>query len=338
MRAAVLQGKGRPLEVVELPDPAPGPGELLVRVEACGVCGSDLHLSDAYDLPGLVLGHELSGTVVARGAGVEGWDEGDALAALSVATCGRCAACLSGQVRKCARAAMIGVERPGGYAEYLTLPAHDAVPLPDGFDLSLGALIEPLSVALHAIERGAVGHGDDVLVLGAGPVGLAVVAWLHHLGVRSVVASDPSEARRGLAERFGAAVVDPGAGDVAEAFRDLTGRAPSVVVECVGVPGLIQGAIDAAGVDARVVVAGVCMHTDRIAPLGAITKELDLRFAFYYRRQDYDYAIDAIASGRFDPRPFVTSVVDLDGLPARFDELKTPTAHAHAHAKVLVQP
>jgi (R,R)-butanediol dehydrogenase/meso-butanediol dehydrogenase/diacetyl reductase len=319
-----------------MPDPSPTPGELLVRVDSCGICGSDLHLSDAYDLPGLVLGHEFSGTVVDHAAGVEGWSSGDPIAALSVATCGRCEACLSGRVRKCLAASMIGIERPGGFAQYVTLPAHDAIRLPREFELAVGALIEPLAVGLHAIERGAIGHLDDVLVLGAGPVGLAVVAWLDHLGVRSLAASDLSAARRDLAERLGAAAIDPAAGDVATSFLDLTGRPPTVVVECVGVPGLLQHAIDVAPGDARLVVAGGCMQPDTITPIAAVTKELDLRFAFYYRRQDFDYTIDVIHAGRFDPRPLITSEVDLDGLPDRFDELKTPASHTDA--KVLVRP
>jgi (R,R)-butanediol dehydrogenase/meso-butanediol dehydrogenase/diacetyl reductase len=336
MRAAVLQRRGEPLDVVEVADPTPGPGELLVRVDSCGICGSDLHLSDAYDLPGVVMGHEFSATVVDHADGVEGWAPGDPLAALSVATCGRCDACLSGRVRKCRQAAMIGIERPGGYAELVTLPAHNAIRLPDGFDLRVGALIEPLAVGLHALERGAVSHTDDVLVLGAGPVGLAVVAWLDHLGVRSVVASDPSAARRTLAESLGAATVDPGSGDVASAFRDLTTREPTLVVECVGVPGLIQSAIDLAAVDARVVIAGVCMQPDSIVPLTAITKELDVYFAFYYRQQDFDYTIDVIHRGRFDPSPLITAEVGLDDAPQRFADLKTPASQADA--KVLIRP
>jgi (R,R)-butanediol dehydrogenase/meso-butanediol dehydrogenase/diacetyl reductase len=336
MRAAVLQKKSEPLAIVDLDDPTPGPGELLVRVDSCGICGSDLHFSDSYELPGLVLGHEFSGTVADRGPDVEGWATGTPLTALSVATCGRCDACLSGRVRKCQQASMIGIERPGAYAEYLTVPAHNALALPDGFDTAIGALIEPLAVGLHAIERGRVAPYDDVLVIGAGPVGLAVIAWLEHLGVRSFVASAPSAARRDLASRLGAAVVDPSADDVASRFAELTGRPPSVVIECVGVPGLLQQAVDHAAIDATVVIAGVCMQPDDLVPIIAMTKELDLRFAFYYRQQDFDYAIDAIHRGRFDPRPLVTSEVGLDDLPARFDELKTPASHADA--KVLVRP
>lgn len=336
MRAAVLQARPNPLDIVEMPDPSPAAGELLVRVDSCGICGSDLHMSDAFDLPGVVLGHEFSGTVVDHAADVEGWSAGDALAGLSLATCGHCEHCLAGRVRKCTGASMVGGERPGAYAEYLTLPAHDARRLPEGFDTPVAALTEPLSVALHAIERGGVGHHDDVLVIGAGPVGLAVVAWLDHLGVRSLVASDPSPVRRATAETLGAAAIDPGTGEAGATFRDLTGRPPDVVIECVGLPGLMGDAIEAAAVDSRVVIAGVCMHPDTFFPLTAMSKELDLRFTFYYRRQDFDYTIDMIHHGRFDPRRLITSEIGLDALPERFEELKSPASHDHV--KVLVRP
>ena len=336
MRAAVLQKKSEPLAIVDLDDPSPGPGELLVRVDSCGICGSDLHFSDSYELPGLVLGHEFSGTVADRGPGVEGWATGTPLTALSVATCGRCDACLSGRVRECRQASMIGIERPGAYAEYLTVPAHNALALPEGFDTAIGALSNRSPSDCTPSSGAASRRTTTLLVIGAGPVGLAVIAWLDHLGVRSFVASDLSAARRHLAETLGVAVVDPASDDVAGRFVELTGRPPSVVIECVGVPGLLQQAVDLAAIDATVVIAGVCMQPDNLVPIIAMTKELDLRFAFDYRQQDFDYAIDAIHRGRFDPRPLVTAEVGLDDLPARFDELKSPASHADA--KVLVRP
>lgn len=335
MRAATLQQAGEPLTLAELPDPAPAPGELLLRVEACGICGSDLHLAQTYSLPGLVLGHEFCGTVAAVGPGVEGWEEGDRVAGLPLATCGRCVACLSGRPRKCPTATMVGIERPGAYAEYVALPAASAHRLPSTLEPAHGALVEPLAVALHAIGRAGFEPGEDALVLGGGPVGLAVTLWLRALGAGEVVVSDPVPARRSLAEQLGASVtVDPSTADVAGAFTATAGHLPRLVIECVGVPGLLQHAVDVAAVDARVVVTGVCMAPDPLTPLTAMMKELDLRFAYYYTEADFRTTIDHLDRERIDPLPLVTDEIPLEEVPARFEALKHPTDEC----KVLITP
>jgi (R,R)-butanediol dehydrogenase/meso-butanediol dehydrogenase/diacetyl reductase len=335
VRAAILQQPGQPLAITDQPDPTPAAGELLLRVDACGICGSDLHVSDAYPLPGLVLGHEFCGTVESVGAHVDDFEAGDRVTALSLTTCGYCAACLSGRPRKCPSAVMVGIERPGAFAEYVTMPARDVFRLPNTLDPRHGALIEPLSVALHTVDRAELEPGDDVLVIGGGPVGLAVALWARQLGAREVVVSDPVEKRRALAESLGASTtVDPTKDDVGDAFEAVTGTRPRVVIECVGVPGMIQHAVDVAATDATVVVAGVCMAPDSIVPLIPMTKELDLRFAFYYRARDYTTAISMIDRERIDPLPLVTAEVTLDELPGRFEQLKTPSDDC----KVLIRP
>lgn len=335
MRAAVMQQLGEPLAVVDLDDPTPGEDEVVVRVEACGICGSDLHLAGTYPLPGVTLGHEFCGEVVAVGPGVADVGEGDRVAALPLATCGRCGPCLTGRPRKCVEAAMIGIERAGGYAELAVIPGRSAFRLPASFDARLGALVEPLAVGLHAVERAGLVPGDDVLVIGGGPVGLAVAVWLGHLGAGEVVVSDPVPARRDLAVSLGATgTLDPGSGDVGEAFTALTGSPAPVVIECVGIPGMIQHATDVVATDGRVVIAGVCMQPDTLMPLVGMQKELDLRFAFYYRTNDYLVTIDMIDSGRLDPLPLVTDEISLDDVPERFEALKSP----NTEGKVLIRP
>lgn len=335
MRTAILQQPGEPLAVVERPDPTPEPNELLLRVDACGICGSDLHVSDAYPLPGLVLGHEFCGTVEEVGPDTQGFEVGDRVTALSLTTCGHCAACLSGRPRKCPSAVMVGIERPGAFAEYVTMPSRDVFRLPNTLDPQHGALIEPLAVALHTVDRARLEPGDDVLVIGGGPVGLAVALWARQLGAREVVVSDPVAARRSLAEQVGASTtVDPTKQDVGDAFEQATGSRPRVVLECVGVPGMIQHAADVADIDATVVIAGVCMVPDSLLPIVPMTKELDVRFSFYYRARDYTTAIAMIDRGRIDPLPLVTSEVTLDQLPDRFQQLKSPSDDC----KVLIRP
>lgn len=335
MRAVVMTTLGGPLEPAELDDPTPGPGEVVVAVDSCGICGSDLHIVDAVALPGHVLGHELAGRVAAVGEGVGGRRVDDPVMALSLATCGVCEACRRGRPRKCTAALMLGVETPGGYAEFVRAPAHDVVALPDGFDLRLGALVEPLAVARHAVGRGGLRPGETALVIGGGPVGLAVLLWLKRLGAGTVVVTDPLPARRAVAERFGADVVlDPTAGDLGAQFADAGVGAPTLVLECVGLPGLVDQAASVAAVDGRVVVVGVCMADDRYFPYNAMHKELDWRFAFYYCRADVDATIAAVADGTLDAGPLITAEVGLDTTAQAFAGLRAGAEDT----KVLIRP
>ncbi|HEX7095632.1 MAG TPA: alcohol dehydrogenase catalytic domain-containing protein, partial [Acidimicrobiales bacterium] len=235
MRAAVVNAEHR-FDVVEVPDPAPGPGELLLRVGACGICGSDLK-AVANMPPGLVMGHEFAGEVVAIGPDVSGWREGTAVCALPLIGCGRCARCAAGDVAHCASVDMIGVGgSSGAYAQYVRVSARESFALPEGIGTDVGALVEPLAVGLHAVERAAIAPRERVLVIGAGPVGLAVTMWVRHVGAREVVVTDPVVHRRAAALHFGATqALDPAELDDRDGF--------DVVFECVGTPGMIATAI-----------------------------------------------------------------------------------------------
>lgn len=335
VRAAVMQGRGEPLSIEELPDPAPGDGQLLVRVSACGICGSDLHIADAAERPGHVLGHEFSGEVVALGRAVDGWRTGERVAVFPLAGCGSCPACLAGRPSRCTSWGLLGGSLPGAYAEYVTVEPRQAFRLPGEVDQRLGALVEPLAVALHAVDKTTRETGQPVLVLGGGPVGQAVAMWARHFGASDVVLSDPVAHRRELARRMGAtATVDPTAQDVREAFLEQTGQPPKVVLECVGVPGMIEQAFELCDADGRVTVVGMCIGTDEITPTTAMRKELAAQFVLFYREADFALAIRALERGDIDPSPLVTDVVDLDGLTARFEALKRPTTEC----KILIEP
>jgi (R,R)-butanediol dehydrogenase/meso-butanediol dehydrogenase/diacetyl reductase len=333
-----MTAMGEPLAVTDVPDPTPGPGDVVVAVAACGICGSDLHAAAHLPLDGTVFGHEFSGTVAEVRATANSdmpWVPGDRVVGLSLATCGVCPACRAGRVRKCPHAQMIGFDRPGAYADYVALPAHNLVRLPGNLDHRHGALAEPLAVARRAVRRAEVGPDTPVVVLGAGPVGLAVTAWLARLGVTTIVASDPSPTRRHAALAMGAtAVVDPDAGPLDEGLVELCGGAPTRIIECVGVPGLLQDAVNLAAVDAVVSVAGVCMVPEEFTALVAMVKELDLRFSFFYERRDVLEALEAMAGGWEEPLAMVTGEVSLDALPQRFEELRSPGSDC----KVLVRP
>jgi (R,R)-butanediol dehydrogenase/meso-butanediol dehydrogenase/diacetyl reductase len=337
MRAAVVTGRHPALEVRDVPDPAPEAGDLVLSVSHCGICGSDLHLGvPQRATPGLVLGHEFCGEVVAIGPEVDGWKLGDRVVGFPLTGCRRCPACLSGFVWKCPLRRMTGLEpgRSGAYAEYVAVGADEAFRMPDALDDACGALVEPMAVAHHVLERSVREPGEPILVLGAGPIGAAVALWARHLGASAVLVSDPVPGRRALVETLGAATVDPANSDVAQAFADLTGGEPRVVIECVGVPGLIQHAADVAGTSGHVTIAGVCVQPDTLNPLVSVGKELTLSFATWYRRRDFAMTIAQVASGRLDPQPLVTHRVSLDELPAQFEALMHPTTQG----KVLIEP
>lgn len=335
MRAALSTPSEPWLSVQEVPDPSPGPGEVVLRVGACGICGSDLHMAHSLrHRPGIVFGHEFCGTVVALGAEVDAFREGDRVVGFPLSGCGRCPACASGEVAKCPRVKLTGAQRPGAYADYVAVSAAGSFRLPDGLTDDVGALVEPLAVAHHALDRTPREPGEPVLVLGAGPVGLAVALWAHALGARQVVVSDPVANRRALAETVGAVAVDPTGQNLAEAFAAATGGPPRVVVECVGRPGVIQQATEIAAPDGHLTLVGACTAPDTFSPIVATSKELTLRFVVYYRRRDFSQTLAFLSAGRLDPRPLVTGHVGLDELPGRFAGLMGPTSDC----KVLVHP
>ena len=318
MQAAVLRGPGK-LAVEYVPDPTPGDGELVLRVAACGICGTDVALYRSGALPvGSVLGHEFCGEVVESR---EGFSAGEFVCSLPALSCGTCRRCRSGLGAYCTAQRTTGMgSAPGAFAEYVAVAAHETIRLPDGFGADAGALVEPLAVALHATRVGKVRGGEHCLILGAGPIGLAALLWARHFGAGEVVVSDPAPTRRALAEALGAsATCAPES--LTDVVSDRVPDGPSVVIEAVGAPALIAAAVDAVAFRGRVIVAGVCMSPDTIMPLAAITREATLQFVLAYEKDDFQYTIDMLASGRIDPLPMVTDRVDLPGVPDAFAAL-----------------
>jgi (R,R)-butanediol dehydrogenase/meso-butanediol dehydrogenase/diacetyl reductase len=326
VRAAVLTA-GHSFDVVDVPDPTPSDGELLLRVRACGICGSDLKTYTRFGA-GSILGHEFCGEITAIGRHVGGkWRDGQLVAAMPLSSCGQCRWCLGGEPSHCERVDLFGLGgTPGAFAEYVRVSAATSFLLEPGVG-DLGALVEPLAVGLHTVMEGDLRPGDRVLILGGGNVGAAVSTWARRLGAAEVVVSDPSGSRRDTAELFGATDVhDPADGPPPSGF--------DVVFECVGAPGMVQAAIDAASVRGRVVIAGVCLEPDRILPITAVMKEAQLRFAVYYRPEEFRAAAALVAAGEIDASAFVTSEVGLNGVNEAFERLLSSTADR----KVLVTP
>jgi (R,R)-butanediol dehydrogenase/meso-butanediol dehydrogenase/diacetyl reductase len=333
MRAVVVAGKRR-LAVERVPDPTPAPGQAVLRVAACGICGSDLHLHQGGFLPaGAIMGHEFSGEVVEAAGGLRA---GERVCVLPVMSCGRCERCRSGLGMYCTQQRALGLgEVPGAYAEYVAIAAHEVVRLPAGVDDAHGALVEPLAVALHALGASGLRPGERCLVIGAGPIGLAIALWARHFGAAEVIVSERAPGRRALAERLGATrVVDPEREELGAVLGAAAPGGADVVFEAVGARGLIQHAIEHVRFRGRVVVAGVCIPPDTFTPSSAVLKEATLHFVLAYERSDFERTVALLEQGRIEPWPMVSERIGLDAVPAAFDALEHPSAQG----KLLVVP
>lgn len=326
MRAAVVGSKGH-FEVVAVPDPEPGPGELLLRVTACGLCGSDIK-ARAFLPEGTIMGHEFGGEVVAVGAGATGWRAGTHAAVLPVLPCGQCEWCTSGYVAHCASARFVGLGgSAGGFAEFAVVTPLAAVPLPPDVEPLHSALVEPFAVGLHCVRAAGLRPGDDVLVVGAGAVGLTTIAWARAQGAHRITAVDPVAGRQAAAGSFGAT-------DVLTSVAETAPGAYDVVVECVGKPGLLDACVNAARVRGRLVVAGVCVEPAPFASMAALMKELSIAFSVYYTPEEFRTVIAAFSGGQIDPSLLLSRTVDLSLVGEAFDDL----ARASASAKILIEP
>ncbi len=333
MRAVVVAGPRR-LAVEEVPDPRPEPGQVVLRVAACGICGSDLHVHQAGFLPaGSIMGHEFAGEVV-EGAG--GLRTGERVCALPTLSCGRCERCREGLGVYCKTQRALGLgQAPGAYAEYVAVAAHEVVRLPGGVDAERGALVEPLAVGLHAVAVARVRPGETCLVIGAGPIGIAIALWARHLGAREVIVSERAPGRRALAERLGATrVVDPEREELAAVLAGIAPDGADVVFEAVGARGLIQECVDRVRFRGRVVVAGVCITPDTIQPGLAVLKEASVHFVLAYERRDFERTVELLERRELDPTALITDRIGLAAVPAAFDALERPSAQG----KVLVLP
>jgi (R,R)-butanediol dehydrogenase/meso-butanediol dehydrogenase/diacetyl reductase len=333
MRAAVFREMSKPLVIETLADPAPGPHELILKVKNCGICGSDLHMTEPSSIMplalGSVMGHEFAGEVAAIGSALAGrWKEGDRVVGFPFICCGDSTPCLSfnGGQKMCDKGLGIGLGKShGAYADYVKIGGSGAYRLPDSVSFREGAMIEPLAVGLHAVDMAKMPRGATVLVIGAGPVGLAVMLWAKFLGARHIIVSEKAQVRKEMAAKFGATdAVDPNM-PLTPQVEAIAGKGPDIIFECVGAPGLINMAMMDAPRGCRIVIAGVCQQPDTIMPVMGIVKELELQFVLGYRPADFDYVIAMIASNRVDVIQMVTDIVDLDTLPGAFEALRHPS-------------
>ena len=379
MRAVVCQ-EAR-LVVVELPDPEPGEGQLVLDVTRCGICGSDLHARHYADAQAdvlaeagydgfarshekVVFGHEFCGSIAEHGPGTSKKNRtGTLVVALPLV-----------QMPNGMQAIGLSASAPGAYAERVLVEEALMIPVPNGLSPEIAVLTEPMAIGLHAVNRSEITRKDAAVVIGCGPVGLAIICLLKTKGVETIVASDYSSGRRALATACGATVVvDPTEGSPYEALGNrgyntsisqsaaeglkamkalrklpvpwhivfgaldkLGATAPKrpIVFECVGVPGVIDSILTAAPLRSRVVVAGVCVKPDSFRPVMAVNKEIDLRFVLGYDPLEFHDTLRMLANGRVDAAALVTGTVGLEGVAGAFETL----AHPETHAKVLIDP
>jgi threonine dehydrogenase-like Zn-dependent dehydrogenase len=336
MRAAVLRDS-RMVYRDDVPEPVPETGQVLVGVKACGICGSDLHFAahgaDVLELGGrmgggagmnldlngdVFMGHEFSAEVREAGPDTETHPPGTLVTSIPVL--------LS---TKGFEPIVYSNSTLGGYSERMLLSAPLLLPIPNGLDLKHAALTEPLAVGLHAVNKSNIAPGETALVLGCGPIGIAIIAALRRRGVETIIASDFSPKRRELASVMGAhQTLDAAQGSPFDTVK------PAVVFEAVGVPGIIDDVLLRARPGTRLVVAGVCMQPDTVHPFFAIAKEINVQFVLAYTPDEFTDSLRALAEGEIDGTPLITGEVGLDGVGQAFDDLADP----ERHCKILVTP
>jgi threonine dehydrogenase-like Zn-dependent dehydrogenase len=359
MRAAIF--RNGEIVVDEMPKPTPGPGQVLVKSLACGICGSDLHARKhahrmvdlAKFLPGrkpmdlsrdIVFGHEFCCEILDYGPGAQRrFKPGTHVCSLPALLTP------AGGIQ------VIGYsnENVGAYAERMVLSEPLLLEVPNGLKPEHAALTEPLAVGVHAVEKAGI-RGDEVpLVIGCGPVGLAVIAALKIKELHPIVAADYSPARRALAAKMGAdIVVDPARSQPYATWAEhaqmspeqkaarpplqamLPALKPALIFECVGIPGLLQQVFEGAPRDARIVVVGVCMETDRSEPTLGIMKELTVQYVLGYTPDEFACSLRLIAEGQVDAASLVTATVGIDGVATAFADLANP----ERHTKIIVEP
>lgn len=335
MRAAVFKGVGQPLVIEQRPDPTPGEGEVVLKVGRCGICGTDLSMSDGSGQTfeqNSIIGHEFAGEIVAIGAGVERLKVGDRIAAMPFTGCGKCATCLAGRPNFCHQ--FRGM--PGAFAEYTTTTERVAVKLPQSVSLADGALIEPLAVSLHGLALAAMKPGDKVLVIGAGPIGLGAAFWARELGAGKVAVTASSRQREALAMQMGADVfvLPDNPDELPQAAMAALGGMPDLVIEAVGKPDLINRAINCVRPAGTVMVLGFCARPDSFIPAVAVWKEVKLLFGMTYSIGEFEHVARVLDRDADTARAMVTDHIGLDALPNTLESMR----HRTHQCKVLVDP
>jgi (R,R)-butanediol dehydrogenase/meso-butanediol dehydrogenase/diacetyl reductase len=347
MRAAVYYAP-RDIRIEEVAVPQPGPGQLLIEVSRNGICGSDLHTyvgaakgGATMHVPGIVLGHEFAGTVRAVGPGVDDLSVGTAVAVAPIEWCGSCYSCTHAWPQMCRKVGLYGGYRlplHGGLAPFVCVSRRSAFVVPAGLGVVEAALAEPMAVAMHAARRAPNLLGSNVLVLGAGPIGLGVLQASIAAGATSTIVTEISAARRAAATQLGAILVlDPTTDDVRQAIRDVTGHGVDVVFETTGNDVALGQGLTALRPRGTLMSVAGWGDLARVDMGLAMAKELDIRFTMTYEPSiDFPATLAMLADGRFDTGVLISDHIPLERLIE--DGLEELLHHADRHVKILVDP
>ncbi len=329
MQAMVLTEYGR-LELSDRPTPAPQAGEVLIRVAACGICGSDVHGFDGTSgrrIPPIVMGHEAAGTVVEPGVGAVRFRPGDRVTFDSTICCGECPFCARGEINLCDRREVVGVScgeyrRDGAFAEYIVVPERIVYPIPDSLSFAEAAMLEPVAVAMHAVAVSELSVGETALVVGAGMIGLLTMQAARAAGCAKVFVADIDATRLELARQMGATEVIAGSGAVlaAECLRLTGGVGVDVAFEAVGREETVSAAIDATRKGGTVTLIGNVTPEVTIPLQKVVSRELRLQ-GTAASAGEYPLAIEAISSGKIEVKPLITAVSGLEEGPRWFKRL-----------------
>lgn len=343
MKALLLSEYNR-LEITDLPMPRPGPGEVLVRVEACGICGSDVHGYDGSSgrrIPPIVMGHEASGTIAALGPGITDLREGERVTFDSTVYCGECEYCRRGEMNLCERRQVLGVSTPeykraGAFAEYIAVPDRIVHRLPEGVPFAEAAMVEPLAVAVHAVSISEIQENASALVIGAGVIGLLVLQALRDAGCRNVYVADVDDSRLELAKRLGAAnIINAKTADtVTEIDRLTQGAKVDAAFEAVGSTPTVKAAIESVRKGGTVTLIGNIAPTVEIPLQTVVSREIRLQ-GTAASSGEYPQCIDMLARGAVDVKSLISMVAPLEDGANWFSRLHDREANL---MKVVLTP
>jgi len=340
---ALLLSKYRHLELIDAPVPSPGPGEVLVRVAACGICGSDVHGYDGSSgrrIPPIVMGHEAAGTVASVGAGVTGFSQGDRATFDSTIYCGSCSHCLRGEVNLCDRRQVLGVScsdyrRAGAFAEFVVVPARIVYRLPANLSFAEAAMLEAVAVAVHAVSLAPISSGSTALVLGAGTIGLLTLQALRAAGCSRVFVADIDESRLQLARNAGATETFLADSNLAAHVRDRSsGAGVDLAVEAVGRDETVAASIDCVRKGGTVTLVGNISPEVTLPLQKVVTRQVRLQGSCA-SAGEYPRAIELLASGAIHVKPLISAVAPLQEGPQWFERLYAREANL---MKVVLTP
>jgi threonine dehydrogenase-like Zn-dependent dehydrogenase len=333
MRAAVYEGEGR-LVVKDVPDPEPGPDEVLIEVEACGICGSDVQIINVPpghpSTPPVIIGHEFVGRIRAVGPGVRDIAVGARVVCDPDPKCGACDSCRAGRPANCTNIVALGVYRDGALAEFVTAPANSVYPIAEEIPAELAALVEPLACVVNGTNRAAIRPGESVVVFGAGAIGCLFIAVFRASGAAKIIAVEPSTLRAPVARAVGADVVlSPD--EWAAQRTELLPAGADVVVDAVG--SVLPQAIEAAGMGARVVIFGMNGNArPPVHQVEIVEKGLAI-LGSYISNFTFPAAIRLVESGQLDLAPMISATIGIDDTAAGIARLRSGEA-----VKVVIKP